>query len=298
MEPIDTFRKEWPEVVAARSSVASLVGVSAILTFGFAALLNNSVLSGKDATIENLKSRIETLGGEKADLEKKLASASDNDATIENLKKQMEGLKADRDDLAKKLTSAPKAQADEAAQVEALNRALKNRDDLRRQLDLSKKEASELRDQLNQPARTQLPEKSPIIGLDDAKRFQIVKAMTDGMPGDGPGCGLMQAFPPMAPTLQRTFDTWAEIQQPLFYAGWRFHQDTNVFIPPGISIVVGAQSGQGHECGRRLKDLLDGLNVHPVSFRVDDASPALAECKNVYKHDACVEVTIGKPESP
>jgi uncharacterized protein HemX len=125
-EPIDTVRKEWPEVTKAQSSVLALGAISVILTLGFAMVLNNASQSGKDATIETLKT-------------------------------QMEGFKAERDDLAKKLTSVENAQADEA-QAEALSQAAEDRDDLRRQLDSSKKEVSELRDQLNKTTiHTQLP---------------------------------------------------------------------------------------------------------------------------------------------
>lgn len=294
MEPIDTFKREWPEVAKARWSVLSLMVVIFAFGFGFAALLNNATLSSKDAEIENLKSRIETLVADKTDLAKKLASVSDSDATIESLKKQTERLTTERDDLAKRLDSTPTAQTN-GTQAEALNQATRDRDDLRRQLDSSKKEVGELRDQLNQSARAQLSEKSPIIGLDDAKRFQIIKAMTDGM--DSPECQVMQAFPPSTPALQRTFETWGEIQQPLFYAGWRFHGVTVAFIPSGISIVVGAAKGFGHECGRRLKDLLDGLNVRPVNLRIDEGSSDLAACKSENKNE-CVEVTVGKLESP
>ena len=71
---IDTFKKEWPEVGKAPLSVISMIVVSVVATLGVAVYLNNAVLAGKDATIENLKSRIDTLEADKADLEKKLAA--------------------------------------------------------------------------------------------------------------------------------------------------------------------------------------------------------------------------------
>jgi hypothetical protein len=74
MEPFDTFRKEWPEVSKARSSVASLVGVGVILSFGFASILYSTSLSGKDATIENLKTGMERFKNERDDLTKSLGS--------------------------------------------------------------------------------------------------------------------------------------------------------------------------------------------------------------------------------
>ncbi len=288
MEPIDTFKKEWPEVVKARWSVLSLVVICVALTFGFATLLNNASLSGKDATIESLKTRTETVEAEKADLEKKLASMSGMEATIESLNSRIATLEADKADLNKKLASASKARTDEG-QADALNQVAKDRDELRRQLDSSKKEVDELRVQLNKTTSA-LPAKSPILGLDDAKRFQIIKALTDA--GDS-GCMMMQAGLPLSPDGQRTWDTWGEVQQPLFYAGSRFTQISKAFIGPGISITVGAKSGHGYECGRRLKDLLDGLNVRPVSFRIDEAEPDLIACKN-----ECIQVVLGKLDAP
>jgi hypothetical protein len=212
------------------------------------------------------------------------------------LRTDIEGLKSQRDQLQNRLSSIPNGPSDR----EALNQITKERDDLQRQLYSTKNEIGGLRDQLNKNIHSQQSEKSPLVGLDDSRRFQIIKALTDGMPGDKPGCNVIQAFPPMSPNsavFQNTAGTWGEVQQPLFYAGWRFFGGSNAFIPPGISIVVGAQSGHNYECGLRLKELLDGLGVHPVSLRVDVDSSELAACRSQYKLDECIEVTVGELEA-
>jgi hypothetical protein len=89
MEPIDTFKREWPEVVRARSSVASLVGISVVATFAFAMVLNDETLSGKNATIESLNTQEQGLKTERDDLAKKLGVEAGKDAnsptaTLEN----------------------------------------------------------------------------------------------------------------------------------------------------------------------------------------------------------------------
>jgi hypothetical protein len=165
---------------------------------------------------------------------------------------------------------------------DALNAATGERNSLRSSVD-------QLTNELNK-TRAGLSPKSPILGLDDAKRFQIIKALTDA--GDS-GCMITQAGLPLSPDGQRTWDTWGEVQQPLFYAGSRFTQNSKTFIGPGISITVGTKSGHGYECGRRLKDLLDGLNVRPVTFHIDEGEPDLIACKN-----ECIQVTLGKLDSP
>ena len=74
MESIDTFKREWPEVIRAHSSVASLVGISVVVTFASAMVLNNETLSGKNATIESLNTQEQGLKTERDDLAKKLAA--------------------------------------------------------------------------------------------------------------------------------------------------------------------------------------------------------------------------------
>jgi hypothetical protein len=302
MEPIDTFKREWPEVKKAGWSVLSLVVVTLVIGLGVYTYLSNAVLSGKDATIETLKAQEEGFKNERDDLAKKLDSMSGKDATIESLNNRIATLEADKADLNKKLASASNAGANEVQAIE-LSKAEADRDRaaLQHALTSSRNEISELKDQLNKTTHHQQSENSSIVGLDDARRFQIVKTITDGMLNFQPQdttCDLMVATVPLTPALQRTFETWSEIQQPLFYAGWRYFGGTNSFIPPGISIVAEAQSGHSYQCGRHLKDLLDGLNVRPVSFRVDAGSPDLAACKNVYKRNECIGVTVGELESP
>lgn len=222
------------------------------------------------------------------------------DVVIEKLPKEQPKLTLPSlDDFAKAIvkamppvTSSPAQPLQVKELSDSINRVTSERDDLKRQLDASKRGSDELVNELNK-MRAQLPQKSKILSLDDGRRFQIIKAMTDGMPGANPGCEVTEAFLDDEPARQRPLEIWSEIQQPLFYAGWRYNQMRKAFIAPGISIVVGGQSGHGHECCRLLKDLLDGLNVRPVTLRVDEGSPDLAACKN-----ECIEVTIGKLELP
>ena len=71
---LETVRKELGALRAAPWSVVWLAIVVCMLTAAFVKYLDATSISGKDATIESLKARIETVEAEKADLEKKLAA--------------------------------------------------------------------------------------------------------------------------------------------------------------------------------------------------------------------------------
>ena len=143
--------------------------------------------------------------------------------------------------------------------------------------------------------RARLGPQSPVLKLDDARRWQVVKSMVEGMPSSTQqGCIVDQAFDNRNQAdYHRSADIWGEVEEPLFFAGWRFTQVSKAFFPPGISITVGAKSGYAHECATRLKDLLDGLNIRPSIMRVDDGAADLTTCSN-----QCIEVTIGKLDAP
>jgi hypothetical protein len=142
--------------------------------------------------------------------------------------------------------------------------------------------------------RATLGQKSKWLHLDNAQYFRIIKSMTDGMPDSVFNCmGSLAIRTEDSVEARKAAEIWGEIQYPIFYAGWRFGQMHKSYYPPGFSIIVGAEQGHARECGIRLKDLLDGLNVRPATFHVDSSSPDLAACKN-----ECIEVIIGNVESP
>ena len=94
-------------------------------------------------------------------------------------------------------------------------------------------------------ASAQLGPRSPILKLDDARRWQIVKSMIEAMPeATQQGCSVDVAYDMSnQPEFHKSANVWSEIQEPLFFAGWRFHQIPKTFFPPGVSITVGAKTG-------------------------------------------------------
>jgi hypothetical protein len=159
-------------------------------------------------------------------------------------------------------------------------------DQMRRERDALLQERDALKDAL--------PPKSKWLHLDDARRWQIVKRVTDGMSGASKPCMVAQVLENDGSSdFRKNQEIWTEIQQPLFYAGWRFTQANKTFFPPGYSIVAGAQSGLSHECAVKLKDLLDSLNISPATLHVDETSPDLSACKN-----ECIEIILGRLETP
>jgi hypothetical protein len=144
-------------------------------------------------------------------------------------------------------------------------------------------------------ASAQLGPLSPILKLDDARRWQIVKTMVEGMPeATQQGCNVDVAYDMSnQPEFHKSADVWSEVQLPLFFAGWRFHQIQKTFFPPGFSITVAAKTGYAHECAARLKDLLDQLSIRPSTVVVDQGATDLATCTN-----QCIQVAIGKLDTP
>jgi hypothetical protein len=141
--------------------------------------------------------------------------------------------------------------------------------------------------------KASVPQKSKWLQIDDVRRWQIVKTLVDALANTAQhGCTVFQTVEPDGGA--KSSEVWGEVQQPLFYAGYRFTQGSKTFFSPGYTIVAAAKTTPAAVCATRLKDLLDGLNVSPVSIRFDATSPSLASCPE----NNCIEITIGKLESP
>jgi hypothetical protein len=137
---------------------------------------------------------------------------------------------------------------------------------------------------------------SPRLGLNDARRWQIAKTLSDAnIPR---GCRAIQSFNSADsgnPEVRKSIETWGELQIPLAAAGWRFSQGNKTFFPPGFSIVAPSRTAPAGVCGTRLKELLDSLNVSPATVHFDSNAPGLSQCA---ADDNCIEVTIGNLDTP
>jgi hypothetical protein len=147
-----------------------------------------------------------------------------------------------------------------------------------------KKTADDLANDLN-ATRAQLGPKSELLGLDDAKRWNIVATMSPLTKGNP--CIAAVASPDGSTSL-KVFD---ELRVPLGDAGWILTQAFKSFFPPGMTIFYGAPRGHDRECALQLKDLLDSLKINPVTMTLQEDSQELTQCK-------CIEVVLGKLDKP
>ena len=133
--------------------------------------------------------------------------------------------------------------------------------------------------------RAQLGPQSPLLGLDDAKRWNIVAIMSP-LTKNGPCIAAVASTDG-----SRSLKVFDELRVALGEAGWALGQASKSFFPPGITIFYGAPSGHGRECALQLKDLLDSLKIDPVTMTLQEDSQELAQCK-------CIEVVLGKLDRP
>ena len=149
--------------------------------------------------------------------------------------------------------------------------------------------------------KAQLPQKSSLLGIDDIRRMQIIKTMSELTREDrcsvavaiGDDTTGKQHYPTISPghiDENKADILVSELRSALDYSGWIFGQSSKSFFPPGVSIIVGQPSGHIRECALRLRDLLDSFGVQPVNMKVED-SPDLTACH-------CFEMTVGRLEKP
>ena len=158
-----------------------------------------------------------------------------------------------------------------------LSSATNERDNLRKSLE----ETTSL---LN-TTRAQLGPKSPLLGLDDAKRWNIVTTMSP-LTKSGPCIAAVASTDD-----SRSLKVFDELRVPLGDAGWVLGQASKSFFPPGITIFYGATRGHDRECALQLKDLLDSLKIDPVTMTLQEDSQELTQCK-------CIEIVLGKLDRP
>ena len=147
-----------------------------------------------------------------------------------------------------------------------------------------KKTADDLANELN-ATRAQLGPKSELLGLDDAKRWNIVTTMSP-LTKSGPCIAAVASTDD-----SRSLKVFDELRVPLGDAGWALGQASKSFFPPGITIFYGATRGHDRECALQLKDLLDSLKIDPVTMTLQEDSQELTQCK-------CIEVVLGKLDRP
>ena len=174
------------------------------------------------------------------------------------------------------ITNGPGPNAQIQQLTSALNAANKAREDLTQQL----------------KTETAAQPKSPILGLDDSKRWQIFKIMQDAA-ADNQGqhieCQSVNSLPYDQNKLAiDLFSEFAEILSRAWPGGNLQGFKTPPHQPFGITFVLGGHSGTAFECASHLAGALQNIFQIPIVLRTDQASDNLAKCNN-----QCVEIRYG-----
>jgi hypothetical protein len=85
-EIFDRFRREWSHIEEAPWSFIGAMLIAVVATYLVLSLIYSATFSGKDATIQSQKERIEGLNASVADLEKKIAAFANTDIGKANAK--------------------------------------------------------------------------------------------------------------------------------------------------------------------------------------------------------------------
>jgi hypothetical protein len=180
------------------------------------------------------------------------------------------------------------ASTDEIAKATAGIRAEK--DTVVSQLAAAVKERDELKAQVNSlQAQSSAPPKTPILGLDDEKRWQLVKAIEDldVYQSNRIKCPAIHSIDSQNKLAGQLFEEF----YPMIYYSWGAMEQG--FQPPphqpfGITLLTGTDTGIPFACASHLAGLLQNVLPVPVSLKVNQVSDNLAKC-----HNACVEIRYG-----
>ena len=155
-----------------------------------------------------------------------------------------------------------------------------------------------LRSQLTEAGKVAAPpvQKSPILGLDDAKRFQLIKSPRDSIASLQNGRLVCHTMTHEQPSSRWGEALWSEIAVIMSNAGWQLEggRTPKAYFPPGITLYSSKDAGDGFNCAFRLSELLLGLQV-PTTLRVNQVSPDLVACERENPSHGCVEIVIADP---
>jgi hypothetical protein len=164
-----------------------------------------------------------------------------------------------------------------------------NVQELTKALSASNKMREELTQQLDALRSTGLT-KSAVLGLDDAKRWQLFKsiqAVSVDDKGQKIQCRAVESIDTQSKTAMDLFGEFDEV----IYYGWNDRQQG--FPPPphqpfGITFLVGNHSGNAFTCATHTVGVLQNILQIPVYLKTDQVSDNLEKCNN-----ECVEVRFG-----
>jgi hypothetical protein len=168
-----------------------------------------------------------------------------------------------------------------------LNQARTERDKAQRELTAM----TAARDSLARTAETfriAVGPTSRFLGLTDAKRWILMAQLHDALVNQIPLGQRCHAFLATKPNSSSAAQFWDEFSTILNYTNWILEGGANRSVfPSGITIEVAADKGTAFACGWKLSELLESMNVGPVSFRANQTTPNLLRCPE------CTEIVIG-----
>ena len=148
------------------------------------------------------------------------------------------------------------------------------------------------RDELRAQQQSSLP-KSP-IGLDDAKRFQLIRALHDATANGVNGRAICHTMVQEKPNAKWAENVWADLAVILNYSGWLIEGTRTVktYLPSGVTLSITKDSGDGFNCAFRLSELLVGLKI-PTALRDNQVTPDLIACEKENPTHGCIEIVVG-----
>ncbi len=145
----------------------------------------------------------------------------------------------------------------------------------------------------NQPAGAAVQGKSPILGVDEADKFRLVKTLRDNMVdshSERITCHTMTH----AKRSDWAGAAWGELAEIIGTAGWELEggRTQDIFFRPGFTIEVSSDSGSGFTCGYRLSQMLSSLGVQQ-HFLDKEVTPDLVACEKENPTHGCVSISVG-----
>jgi hypothetical protein len=169
-------------------------------------------------------------------------------------------------------------------------------------LNSSNKARDESSQELN-ALRSKLPQRSPLLGIDDATKWQLVRSLQDAAVNsqgnnrivchtiesiDTENKGAMELFSEFTELLARSWrvNEWLSADHSGFMSSQGSPPPPNQ--PFGITFLVAGHSGDAFACANHAVGILQNVLQVPISLRVDQASDNLAKCNN-----QCIEIRYG-----
>jgi hypothetical protein len=158
---------------------------------------------------------------------------------------------------------------------------------IRTELENEKQRGATLQSQLTAATASQDSKNSPVLGLNDAKRWKLSKVIHDSS-RIRPGSFSCDSY--VAVNEENSAkNSWSEFEPILIQAGWAvWGGETKAAYPNGIDISVGGNDQDVVNCANHLSEILRSLRIDNVTLNTNQTTKKLSEC-----HNRCIDITVG-----